>query len=69
MESGAVWSTYKTSDGSVIQVKTILIGIARMDPNRDQFGRPIYVTNTQNIVRLVSCSKKLIKKPEKPGVS
>ncbi len=69
LESGEVWSTYKTSDGSVIKVKTILNGIARLDANRDQFGRPVYVINTQNIVRLVSCPKELIKKPQKPGVS
>ena len=69
LKSGEVWSTYKLGDGSVIKVKTILTGVVRFDSKRDQFGRPVYMLQTNNVVSLVSCPDKLIKRPQKPGVT
>lgn len=68
-KSGEVWSTYSLNDGSTLKIKTLLKGVARLSGQRDNFGRPVYYVETQNIVTLVSCPKKLIKKPQKPGVS
>ncbi|MEM1530745.1 MAG: hypothetical protein QXH19_03035 [Candidatus Bathyarchaeia archaeon] len=59
------WNVYRLSDGSILKVKLVLTGVKRLKKwNPD--GTPIYVINSQNIVRVVNVPKELKAKPREP---
>lgn len=52
------WNTYKLSDGTTLKVKLVLQGVKRLkryNPDRT----PIYVIQSQNIVRAVNIPEEL----------
>jgi len=56
------WNTYKLKDGTTLKVKLVLRGIKRLKKwNAD--GSPIYLINSQNVVRAVDIPKELRAKP------
>lgn len=59
------WNEYKLDDGSTLKVKLVLQGVKRTDQYRPD-GIPIYMINSQNVVRVTKVSKKLRKKPKQP---
>lgn len=59
------WNIYRLSDGSILKVKLVLTGVKRLKKwNPD--GTPIYVINSQNIVRVINVPKDLKAKPREP---
>lgn len=59
------WNVYRLSDGTILKVKLVLTGVKRLKKwNPD--GTPIYVINSQNIVRVVNVPKELKIKPREP---
>jgi len=64
-EEREAWNTYKLSDGTTLKIKLVLQGVKRLSKwNPD--GNPIYVINSQNIVRVVNVPEKLKRKPQPP---
>ena len=57
------WRTYKLSDGTILRIKTILVGVKRLEKfNPD--GIPVYMVSTHNVVRAVDVPKNLRQKPK-----
>lgn len=57
------WNVYKLKDGTTLKVKLVLNGVKRLlSHNVD--GAPIYVINSQTVVRLVDVPKTLMAKPK-----
>lgn len=59
------WNEYKLDDGSTLKVKLVLRGVRRAIDQHTPDGNPIYMINSQNVVRVTKVSKKLRKKPKK----
>jgi len=57
------WNEYKLKDGTTLKVKLVLIKVVRTD-NHDQFGDPVYMVNSQNIVKITNVPEKLKRKKE-----
>jgi len=58
------WNTYILKDGTTLMVKLVLIGVKRLKKwNPD--GTPVYMINSQNIVRVTNVPKELKGKPVK----
>jgi hypothetical protein len=57
------WNSYKLSDGTILRIKLILREVKRLKKWKPD-GSPIYMINSQNIVRTVNIPKELKKKPE-----
>ena len=57
------WNIYKLKDGTTLKVKLILIGVKKLKKNNPD-GTPIYLINSQNVVRAVNIPKELIAKPK-----
>jgi hypothetical protein len=56
------WNVYKLSDGTTLKVKLVLQGVKRLRTfNPD--GTPIYVINSQNVVRAVNIPPEVHAKP------
>jgi len=62
-EPKEIWQSYKLSDGTTLKVKFIVIGVRRLK-KCNPVGEPIYVINTQNVVRAISVPEKLKTKPK-----
>jgi hypothetical protein len=56
------WNTYELSDGTILKVKLVLRGVKRLKKYNPD-GTPIYIINTQNIVRVLNVPENLKKKP------
>ena len=57
------WNIYKLKDGTTLKVKLILVGIKRLRKHNPD-GTPLYLINSQNVVRAVDIPKDLIAKPK-----
>ena len=55
------WNEYKLKDGTTLKVKLVLVKAVRTD-NYDQFGDPVYMVNSQNIVKITNVPEKLKRK-------
>lgn len=62
-EESEQWNSYKLSDGTTLRIKLILREVKRLKKWKAD-GSPIYMINSQNIVRTVNIPKELKKKPE-----
>lgn len=62
-EESEQWNSYKLSDGTTLRIKLILREVKRLNKWKSD-GSPIYMINSQNIVRTVNIPKDLRKKPE-----
>ena len=57
------WNTYKLSDGTLLKVKLVIRGVKRLKRfNPD--GSPIYVIQSQNVVRTLNIPKEIRAKPK-----
>ncbi|MGD0496148.1 MAG: hypothetical protein ABSB28_08925 [Candidatus Bathyarchaeia archaeon] len=61
------WNVYRLKDGSTLKVKLILLGIKKLKKHNPD-GTPIYMINSQNIVRAVDIPKELIVKPKESSM-
>jgi hypothetical protein len=57
------WNIYKLKDGTTLKVKLILVGIKRLKKHNPD-GTPLYLINSQNVVRTVDIPKELMAKPK-----
>lgn len=64
-ESQEHWNVYKLKDGSTLKVKLVVSGIKRLQKHNTD-GSPIYVIQSQNVVRVVDVPKSLMAKPKEP---
>jgi hypothetical protein len=59
------WCTYKLADGTTLKVKLVLVNVLRLKKYSPD-GTPIYLVNSQNVVRAVNVPKELKEKLKKP---
>lgn len=64
VEEKDFWNTYKLKDGSAIKMKLIVRGVKRLTTKWQPDGNPIYLVNSQNVMRLGDIPKKLKAKPK-----
>lgn len=57
------WNEYLVDDGTVIRFRAVVTDIVRLEGNYDQEGQPLYLVNSQNIVK-VSAPEDLRKPPQ-----
>jgi hypothetical protein len=60
-ESKEFWNVYKLKDGTTLKIKLILTGIKRLQRHNVD-GTPIYIVNSQNVVRVVDIPRELMAK-------
>jgi hypothetical protein len=60
------WNVYKLKDGTTLKVKLILTGVKRLKKHNPD-GTPLYLVNSQNIVRTVGIPKELMAKQKEPS--
>ena len=56
------WNIYELKDGTTLKIKLILVGIKKLKKHNPD-GTPVYMINSQNIVRAVDIPKDLMAKP------
>jgi len=56
------WNEYKLKDGTTIKVRLILIGVKRLKKYAPD-GNPIYIINSNNVLRVFDVPKELKQKP------
>ena len=59
------WNVYRLKDGTTLKVKLVLTGVKRLKKYNPD-GSPIYVIQSQNIVRAVNIPKELYAKLKPP---
>lgn len=64
VEEKDYWNTYKLRDGSVIKMKLIVRGVKRLTAKWQPDGNPMYLVNSQNVMRLGNIPKNLKAKPK-----
>ena len=57
------WNIYKLSDGTTMKVKLVLRGVKRLKRYSPD-GNPIYIIQTQNVVRTLNIPKEIKAKPK-----
>ena len=60
------WNVYTLKDGTTLKIKLILVGIKRLKKHGPD-GTPLYMINSQNVVRAVDIPKELIAKQKEPS--
>ncbi len=60
------WHTLKLSDGSVIKVKLVITSVKRLKKFQPD-GSPIYLIQSQNVLRMESVPKELMGKAVQPS--
>jgi hypothetical protein len=60
------WNVYKLKDGTTLKIKLILVGIKRLKKHGPD-GTPLYMINSQNVVRAVDIPKELMAKQKEPS--
>jgi hypothetical protein len=66
-EKAEHWNIYKLKDGTTLKVKLIVTGIKRLQKHNVD-GTPIYVINSQNVVRAVDIPRELIAKQKESSM-
>lgn len=62
-EEKEYWNTYKLSDGTTLKVKLVLRGVKRLKKYNPD-GNPMYVIQSQNIVRTLDIPEEIKAKPK-----
>ncbi|MGD2201620.1 MAG: hypothetical protein PVJ38_08325 [Candidatus Bathyarchaeota archaeon] len=57
------WNEYKLEDGTTLKVKLVLRGVRRATDQYGPDGAPLYVVNSQNVVRSVNVPEELMGEP------
>jgi hypothetical protein len=61
------WNVYKLKDGTTLKVKLIVTSVKRLKKHNPD-GTPIYLINSQNIVRTIDTPKGLMLKPKESSM-
>ena len=62
-ETNEQWNSYKLSDGTILKIRLILREVKRLKKWKPD-GTPVYVINTQQIIRTTDISKELRQQPK-----
>jgi hypothetical protein len=62
-EEKEYWNVYQLEDGTTLKVKLVLRGVKRLKKHNPD-GTPIYLINSQNIIRAVNIPADLKIKPK-----
>jgi len=62
-EEKEYWNVYQLEDGTTLKVKLVLRGVKRLKKHNPD-GTPIYLINSQNIIRAVNIPADLKVKPK-----
>jgi hypothetical protein len=60
-ESTERWSEIKLDDGSILRIKPVVIGTARVDGQYDQEGNPVYTVKVNQVMTVASSPEHLRK--------
>lgn len=52
VSSNEHWNEYQLADGTELAIKTVLIKVFKATTEKTQDGDPLYITNSQNIVKV-----------------
>jgi hypothetical protein len=66
-EEQETWNIYRLNDGTTMKVKLVLRGVKRLKRYSPD-GNPIYIIQTQNVVRTLNIPKELKAKPKERTV-
>ena len=66
-EEQETWNIYRLNDGTIMKVKLVLRGVKRLKRYSPD-GNPIYIIQTQNVVRTLDIPKELKAKPKERTV-
>jgi len=66
-ESEEHWNVYKLKDGTTLKVKLIVTSVKRLKKHNPD-GTPLYLINSQNIVRTLDIPKALMAKPKESSM-
>ena len=61
------WNVYKLNDGTTLKVRLIVTTVKRLKKHNPD-GTPLYLINSQNVVRTVNIPKELMAKPKESGM-
>jgi hypothetical protein len=61
------WNVYRLKDGTRLKVRLVLMGVKRLKKHSPD-GSPIYVIQSQNVVRAVDVPNELYAKPKPPSI-
>jgi hypothetical protein len=61
------WNVYKLKDGTTLKIRLILTGIKRLQKHNVD-GTPIYLVNSQNVVRVVDVPRELMAKQKESSM-
>ena len=64
-EENEFWNTYKLSDGSIMKVKIVITNVKRLKKYQPD-GSPVYLIQSQNVLRMDSIPKELLGKAIQP---
>jgi len=53
------WAAYELSDGSVIKLRTTMVGVVRLEGEHDAAGNPMYNVTHNTVIRVVKAPKEL----------
>ncbi len=67
-EENELWNTYKLSDGSIMKVKIVVTNVKRLKKFQPD-GSPIYLIQSQNVLRMENIPKELMGKAIQPPSS
>ena len=62
-EENESWNSYKLGDGTTLKVKLVLRGVKRLKKYSSD-GKPIYIIQSQNVVRTLNISEEIKAKPK-----
>jgi hypothetical protein len=66
-EKKEFWNEYKLKDGTTLKVRLILIGVKRLKKFAPD-GNPVYIINSNNVVRVFDVPKELKHKAKEPSL-
>lgn len=52
VSSNERWNEYQLTDGTELAIKTVLIKVFKATTEKAPDGEPLYITNSQNIVKV-----------------
>jgi hypothetical protein len=55
--SSEPWGQIVLADGATLKLKTVVLGVARIDSHRDNEGNPVYYIRSQPVIGVVTPPK------------
>ena len=52
--SNEYWNSYTLANGMILRTKSVLVSIYEAAGEKDQDGKQVYITKTNNIIKIVN---------------